>query len=357
MFGIEPTDIFTHVNQISPEWLTELLHSKGYLTQGHVIELFGTQKESITAFVGQITVEYSEDASPNAPRKLFLKTGHSKEPENDDWEGEVFFYNHISQDCSSVAIPCYHAAYARNPARFHILLEDLTTSHIEIPWPLLPTSEQYSQIVRCLAALHAPWWNNPRLGVEVKPRFTETTFETWFPTWVEQLEYYFNFLGDRLLPRRKKLYEWALPRLLTRIEQRRQNKQHLTIVHQDTHPYNFFFPKDKMTWTTRLVDWATWDVEFGVRDLAYLIALHCFPEQRALIEKPLLHQYYDCLQSGGVSNYRWDQLWEDYRLFVAWNILIPIEQCYWKVPAYVWWFHAERSILAFDELNCIELLN
>lgn len=98
-------------------------------------------------------------------------------------------------------------------------------------------------------------------------------------------------------------------------------------------------------------------MEFGVRDLAYLIALHSFPEQRALIEKPLLHQYYDCLQSGGVSNYRWDQLWEDYRLFVAWNILIPIEQCYWKVPAYVWWFHAERSILAFDELNCIELFD
>jgi thiamine kinase-like enzyme len=53
------------------------------------------------------------------------------------------------------------------------------------------------------------------------------------------------------LTERKKLYEWALPRLLTRIEQRRQNKQHLTIVHQDAHPYNFLFPKDETILKTR----------------------------------------------------------------------------------------------------------
>lgn len=351
------TEIFTHPNQISPEWLTGCLRSHGCLSQGHVIALNGTQKESITAFVGQITVEYSADASPDAPRKLFLKTGHSQEPENEDWEGEVFFYNHIARDCRSVTIPCYHAAYAPNPARFHILLEDLTPSHTQVPWPLLPTPEQYSQIIRCLTTLHASWWNDPRLGVKVKPRFTEITFDSWYPAWEEQLKYYFDFLGDRLLPRRKKLYEWALPRLLKRIEQRRQNKQHLTIVHQDAHPYNFLFPKDKTAQTTRLVDWATWEVEFGVRDLAYLIALHSFPEQRASIENPLLQQYHHGLIAGGVSNYSWEQLWEDYRLFAAWNILIPIEQCNWKVPAYVWWFHAERSITAFDSLNCIELLN
>jgi thiamine kinase-like enzyme len=350
------TEIFTHIDQISPEWLTECMRSNGCLSKGRVIALSGTQKESITAFVGQMTVEYSADASPNAPRKLFLKTGHSNDPENDDWEGEVFFYNHIARDCSSVAIPCYHAAYAPNPARFHILLEDLTASHTGIPWPLLPTPEQYLQIVGCLAALHVPWWSDPRLGVEVKPRFSEITCETSFPIWEEQLKHYFDFLGDRLLPRRKKLYEWAMPRLLTRIEQRRQSKQHLTIVHQDAHPYNFLFPKDRTSQATRLVDWATWEVEFGARDLAYLIALHSFPEQRASIEKPLLHQYHDCLLSGGVTNYSWEQLWEDYRLFAALNILIPIEQFCWKVPARVWWFHAERSLLAFDDLNCIELL-
>ncbi len=355
--GKEMIEIFTHPNQISPEWLTECLRAKGSLSQGRVMAISGTQKESISAFVGKITVEYSEDASPNAPKELFLKTGYSNDPENEDWEGEVFFYNHIARDCHSVAIPCYDAAYAPNPARFHILLEDLTSSHTDIPWPLLPTPEQYAQIVRCLASLHVLWWNNPRLGVEVKPRFPEVTFDVWFRTWEEQLKYFFDFLGDRLLSRRKDLYEWALPRLLKRIEQRRQNKQHLTIAHQDAHPYNFLFPKDKTSQTTRLVDWATWDVEFGARDLAYLIALHSFPEQRALIEKPLLHQYHDCLLSGGVSNYSWEQLWEDYRLFAAWNVLIPIEQCYWKVPTHVWWFHAERSILAFDNLNCIELLN
>ena len=111
-----------------------------------------------------------------------------------------------------------------------------------------------------------------------------------------------------------------------------------------------------MTHTARLVDWATWDVEVGARDLAYLVALHCFPEQRAEIEKPLLQRYYDRLLAGGVRDYSWEQLWADYRLFVIWNLFVPIEQFYWNVPASIWWYHAERSVLAFDDLQCADLL-
>ncbi|MFT3893408.1 MAG: hypothetical protein QM730_17405 [Anaerolineales bacterium] len=351
------TEIFTHINQISPEWLTECLRSHGRLSQGHVIALLGNQKERIRAVVNQITVKYSEDASPHSPRNLFLKMGCCNDLENDDWEGEVYFYNHFAPECSSITIPCHHAAYASNPARFHILLDDMTSTHASLHPPLRPTSEQHSNMINCLADFHLSWWNDPRLGNEIMPRFTGLTLDEIFPIWEQQLKHYFDFLGDRLPLREKRLYEWAFPRLLMLIQQRRQTKQHLTLIHQDAHPYNFLFPLDPSKETTRLSDWATWEVEFGARDLAYLIALHSLPEQRASIEKALLHQYHDRLISGGVTNYEWKQLWEDYRLFAAWNILIPIEQCYWNVPESIWQINAERSFLAFDDLKCLEILS
>lgn len=351
------TEIFTHINQISPEWLTECLRSNGRLSQGQVIALSGDQKESTRAVVGHITVRYSEDASPDAPRSLFLKRGDCDDPENDDWEGEVYFYNHIAPECSSLTIPCHHAVYASNPARFHILLEDITSTHTSIQPPVRPTAEQYSRIIDCLADFHLSWWNDPRLGNEIKPRFTEVPLDEVFSIWEQQLKHYFDLLGDRLLLKEKRLYEWAVPRLLTLVHKRRQTKQHLTVIHQDAHPYNFFFPLDASKDTTLLSDWATWEVEFGTRDLAYLIALNSLPEQRALIEKPLLHQYHDRLLSGGVTDYKWEQLWKDYRLFAAWNILTPIEQCYWNVPESIWQINAERSLLAFDDLKCQEILS
>jgi thiamine kinase-like enzyme len=349
-------DVFTRADQMTPEWLTDCLREQGVLTSGHVTVLSGDRHATEHAGVEHVTVHYSDDAPLTAPRQLFLKTGVGDAADNEDWLAEVNFYTLIAPASASVVVPCYHAAYAPNPARFHVLLEDLTATHQRILWPLPPTLFQFGQAVNCLAQLHLLWWNHPRLGRDIQPRFTETTLDGWLPIWEQQLARFLDFLGDRLLIRRRSLYEWAMPRLLQRTLQRRQTGRHLTIAHQDAHAYNFLFPTDSTAQTTRLVDWATWDIDVGARDLAYLLALHCFPEQRAQIEQPLLHRYHERLLAGGVRDYDWDQLWADYRLSVIWNLFIPIEQFCWNVPAAIWWYHAERSVLAFDDLQCAELL-
>lgn len=351
------TDIFTHMDQITPAWLTSCLQGHGLLSNGHVVSLSGREETTaIGSVICQIAVHYSDDATPSAPRQLFLKSGSSDEADNDDWRGEVEFYSHIAIEDATFAVPCYHATYASQPAQFHLLLADLSATHARAQWPLPATHQQLEQAIDCLAQLHISWWEHPRLGRDVQPRFVETSLDQWLKTWEEQLTSYLGFVGDRLSPRRRALYEWALPRLLTRLLQRRKDGQHYTIAHQDAHPYNFLFPHGSPDQSTRLVDWATWDVELGARDLAYLIALHLFPEERKLVEQPLLQRYQAHLHASGIHSYSWKQLWDDYRLFVIWNLFVPVEQFCFHVPAYIWWGHVERSFLAFDDLRCSELL-
>jgi hypothetical protein len=351
------TDVFTRIDQITPEWLTACLHASGALPQGQVVALSGQTQATIVSLVGRITVEYSPDATSTAPPHLFLKTGSGEAEQHPDWRAEVLFYHQLAPTMIEATAPCFHAAYAEQPARFHLLLADLSPTHSQIVWPLPPTTQQLGQAIDCLAHIHARWWNHPRFGRDVHLRFTPASLAAWFEVWEQRLRQYLDFLDDRLSPRRRTLYKWVLPRILPLLHQRRQDTSHWTLVHQDAHAYNFLFSDPGSIDMARLIDWSTWDIGLGARDLAYLLALHFFPEQRARLEQPMLQRYHASLVAYGVDNYAWDQLWYDYRLFASRNLLVPVEQFIRGVPAEVWWWHAERSVLAFDDLGCAELLS
>jgi hypothetical protein len=350
--------VFTNIDQITPEWLTQCLHAQGALPHGHVLSVNGQSSSTIASIVGGLTVRYSTDAPASAPTRLFFKTGTDDALENDDMEDEVRFYQHLAGEIAEHTVHCYDAGYATDPARFHLLLADLSETHTHAHWPLPPTPAQLEQAIDCLANIHAHWWEHPRFTQDVQRRYNQTnqSLTAWVRVWEQQLTQYLDFLGDRLSAQRRATYEWVLPQVIPLLLQRHQSGHHFTLAHQDAHAYNFLFPHNPDSDRTRLVDWSTWDVGLGGRDLAYLIALFFFPEQRNHMEQPLLRRYHDGLVRRGVRNYDWDCLWYDYRLHVISNLFIPVEQFVFGTPARVWWLHAERSFLAFEDLKCAELL-
>src|SRR5689334_20281237 len=59
---------------ISAEWLTAALSGNGVLDRGEAVALRVTFSKSLqVSQVARLEIEYSPDASPAAPRKLFLK--------------------------------------------------------------------------------------------------------------------------------------------------------------------------------------------------------------------------------------------------------------------------------------------
>ena len=130
----------------------------------------------------------------------------------------------------------------------------------------------------------------------------------------------------------------------------------LTIIQGDAHVWNCFLPKDR-TDTPRLFDWDGWQPNIGADDLAYMIAMHWYPEMRQRAEGGLLDAFHDELLSSGVTGYDRRALQDDYRLSVLWQITRPIWTRAVGIPPVIWWNNLERIHLAADDLGCRELLD
>ncbi len=250
---------------------------------------------------------------------------------------------------------CYKAETAADGS-WLLLLEDLTDTHsVASQWPLPPTFAQAEAVVRCRARFQAAWWDDPRLGSSVGAWPTDDEIEGWLVGLAKQYEAFADFLGDRLPAHRRQLYGKlfaSAPKLLERFKSRR----HMTIIQGDAHVWNCFLPKDAALNTPRLFDWDGWQLNVGADDLAYMIAMHLYPDRRRHVEKPLLDAFHDELQAHGARGYDRRMLQDDYRLSVLWQITRPVWMRAAGIPPVIWWGHLERTHLAVDDLDCREFL-
>ena len=106
----------------------------------------------------------------------------------------------------------------------------------------------------------------------------------------------------------------------------------------------------------RLFDWDSWRIDIATDDLAYMMAMHWYPELRSRFERPLLDRYHETLIAHGVQGYDRRALEDDYRLSALWQIMTPVWQAALDIPAGIWWNNYERIMLAVDDLGCRELL-
>jgi thiamine kinase-like enzyme len=135
-----------------------------------------------------------------------------------------------------------------------------------------------------------------------------------------------------------------------------ESGKHLTLIHGDPHIGNFLYPKDSGKDTLRILDWKSWEVEIGARDMAHKIAMFWYPERRRRYEVELLRRYHRRLTEFGVKGYEWDDLWHDYRLNVIRLLFHPVWQWGKGTPIDIWSSHLERLIWAYEDLGCIDLL-
>jgi Ser/Thr protein kinase RdoA (MazF antagonist) len=166
-----------------------------------------------------------------------------------------------------------------------------------------------------------------------------------------------DFLGDRLSAVRRGLYEqvlssWPFSRLSERLTKRRS----ITLIHKDAHAWNFFYPRDPERDGVCIIDWHEWTISLGTNDLTEMIVLWWYPERRARMEESLVRRYHRRLMEHGVKDYDWEQCWNDYRLSAISILLYPIWMHAEGRPPTFWWPILERSILAFQDLECGDLL-
>ncbi len=310
-------------------------------------------RNTIFSRIARLRLEYDGDAS-HAPQTLILKTGRC-ERRGDGWMAghqEVAFYRDVAAATTRRLVPCCFAAHWHDATRdWYLLLEDLGESHVTATtWPLPPTLAQCAQIITTLARFHACWWDDARLGASIGTLRDDAAVARL----LDDLTRHFASFADALPRERRQTYErlfTAGPRLLKRSYAQR----HLTILHGDAHVWNCFLPRDGGP-DVRLFDWDGWRIGVAATDLAYMMAMHWYPDRRHRLERQLLDRYHATLLAEGVRGYDRKALDDDYRWAVLWQITLPVLQAAYGVPPVIWWNNLERIWLAFEELGCRELL-
>ena len=77
-------------------------------------------------------------------------------------------------------------------------------------------------------------------------------------------------------------------------------------------------------------------------DLAYMMAMHWYPERRQALERSLLNLYHDGAGRSGVTRYTRGALDRDYRWSVLGTSRKPVWQWTINIPPVIWWNNLER---------------
>ncbi len=306
-----------------------------------------------------IRVRLTYDGPANtALASLIIKTA-LPERQGSEWSNgprEVAFYTDVAPSLQAGLVPrCYEAHHADATGAWHVILEDLTETHaLATEWPLPPSDAQCRTIVGSLARFHAAWWGDPRLGVTVGTLFDDAAIDRFVQQVAGHFVTFADRLGEELSGERRAFYEALLAAAPT-LHKRYRGFRNITLTHGDAHVWNCFISRNEGD-DVRWFDWDGWRLRVPANDLAYMMAVHWYPERRWRLEQSLLDHYLTILQRNGVEGYSRSDLREDYRLSVLWQAATPVFQAGLKLPPVIWWNHFHRVMAAVDDLGCRELL-
>ena len=318
-----------------------------------------SSRDTILSRIIRLRLAY-EGPGPFGPASIIFKTSHPERTAA-GWNGgrqEVAFYAEIAPGMPTGLVPgCYDAACDEETRTWHLLLEDLSETHSTAgDWPLPPSLLSCERIVEAHARIQAANWDGTALDGPMQTwRWRDDASASQsIERLAAQVSQFVDRMDDRLPVERRDFFARlvdAAPRLAGRYLTRRN----LTVVQGDAHVWNCFLPRDGGH-DIRFFDWDSWRVDVGASDLAYLMAIHWYPDRRRRIERLLLDRYHEALTARGVAAYDRRALDDDYRFAVLWQTTWPLSQEAYGIPPVIWWNNLERILMAADDLGCAELI-
>lgn len=343
--------------QATPEWLTFVLSSNGFLSNGKVSSIEQTIFKTgsfISNFV-LLRITYSPGSSGPKPPKIILKAIKPKFVESEQHR-ELSFYNLVLDIQTELPLmTCFGTEICPETNQYCLLLEDLTTTHHQNPYPVPPYQSECEEAIAVLASIHAYWWGHPPIDDSVFFRPSENRLNKFFKYCASVYPEFVNFLGDRLSEKRKKIYELVFEKLPKLLWEHFSSYEKQTLTHGDAHLLNFLYPNNVKDNRCIIFDWQSRGVLIGAKDLAYMMAFQWYRERRQRMELPLLKHYHNELLKRQIL-YRWEDLLTDYRVCVITNLFYPVEWHSYSYLSRTWWDRLEKAFAAFEDLDCMELL-
>ncbi len=351
--------VITNVDEVTPEWLTDVLTISGALQSGAVESFEVDTGVRLLSTNARLKLAYAPGSQGDMPQKLFLKMVDIDQDDEFFGPSEVYYY---IRDYMGVwdapLIRHYDAAYSAEMGRYHVLMDDVSGTHIEAR-EKTPRLEYGLALADGLAAMHARWWGRDRLGDAPIP--SPAAIRRFVSISEPGAGHILAAVGDQLKPHWPDAIRTLFKKHPQLIIDRTRNGSGFTLIHGDVNWNNVFVPiaGDRPIYIIdrQPFDWSltTW---LGVYDLAYAMILDWDIDIRRNFEQAVLRRYHEQLIAHGVSDYSWEQLFEDYRLMAAMIVYIPIEWCRGQfnpetMPA--WMPMLQHAMTAFDDLDCAAL--
>ena len=273
-------------------------------------------------------------------------------------DSEVKYYTRDYVDLNNAPLlRCYSANYSKELGRYHILLDDVSETHI-VSAEKEPTREYGFALAESLAGLHARWWGANQLAEAGASMHNPSYIRQFMDIATPGVEHVFRQFSHALKPQWQDILRELFAKHPQAILKRTDNPNGFTIIHGDVGSANILVPRqgnypiyiiDRQPFNWSLTIW------LGVFDIAYALVLDWDIETRRQHEVPILKHYHEHLIKNGVQNYTWEQLYNDYKLCVVLAVYIATEYFRGGVNGqwtHVWLSMLQRALTACDDLKC-----
>jgi Phosphotransferase enzyme family len=299
-------------SDITPEWITELLHSNGFETR---VSAVSTQQIG-TGQVGA-TYRFSLTQSGDGPATIV-----GKFPSNDalskaagkshmTYIRESRFYQLLAGK-KALPVPDHlYIAFDDESHDFTLIMHDLP--HHTVGNQLsFPTHAECMLAMGAAAAIHASWWGDPQLDTydwlngtkSVPPPLdVEELYAMFWPAFCDRY-------GDRVTPDMRRVGAAYFGKIGAWSEAVSEPR---CLTHNDFRPDNMMFDVNNAAKPIVIVDWQTVGVGSGSGDIAYFMGTALVPAVRKSDESELFAYYREKLIEGGVPTSETDALWDGYR--------------------------------------------
>jgi hypothetical protein len=329
--------------------LTTALQKSGYLFDAVIedVQLTPFETSGIASEFFRLELCYSS-SDHSLPQCMVVK----RPTLSDRGQGEAEAYSRILGPGTGLPVmACYGVVDDDPSVGLNFLFEDLSNSHRQTVWPIIPGLSDCECAVTALARIHAHWWGRIESIPDITPPVASHQDVNHLAKYLSR---FIDFIGESLSTSRIKAYERVFSCLDSLVD-RRRTSSNSTLLHTDPHFWNFLYSNDSAPENCVIFDWPLWRTGLGGCDLAYMIGLHLYPEHRHRFEPVLLDRYSTVLNENGV-NYDREDVQLDYRIGIISSLLMPIMEFSWNIPPLDWIPKLEKGFSGYYDLDCQELL-
>lgn len=312
------------IDDISREWLSDLLQKKSQIpddvTVESIIEVEIDKDLSYVSSIKKLKLLFSDHEID--PLVIIIKLSSTNSELLNSvkfsklYERERVFYTKIQKRLDLLTPHCLWISLDEKSYQQLIIMiaqEEREVYTREVGCP----PEKVPSVLKAMAHLHAHFWNNLEYEwLEEIPEYFELyDIESVMRDFHLVLDEFQKKIG-RELPDQFSILKSTPWQEMVKIIDHIYNKRPRTLVHGDCKLDNMFFISKGGQSNLMLMDWQLMEKGNPVIDLAYFLVENLTIENRRELEESYIHLYYRYLLEEGVKDYSYEELYQDYKLYL-----------------------------------------